>query len=273
MKYLFLLTIAASGFAAGCDSPEVKAKKLGFDSIELMQEYNKRGYKTMAQYIKANDFTAEKFYEQCHSYSEKQYNENCKGKKVSWRGLIERISDKSVRIQVLLENNMYPKKVFSVDTNAGIPHSLHPEIGKIVYFDGEIGNKNFVTPDIDDFKPYRVNNDGFLEERKIALKKELYEDFQKNKGNYNWLKQNFSPKIDLLCGNAVELRAKNSYRWTNGALEFKFPILTAHESKNGFIMAYGENIQFQNGFGVWRRVLYECTYDALNESVFSVRVK
>jgi len=168
---------------------------------------------------------------------------------------------------------MFPKKAFSVDANTGIPYSMHPEIGKIVYFDGEIGDKNFVTPDINKFKPYKVNNDEFSEKRKTEFRKELSEEFLKNKGNISWLKKEYSPKIDLMCGKAVELHAKNSYRWTNGTFESKFPTLISHKSKNGFIIAYGEDIQFQNGFGAWQNMVYECTYDALNEEVFSVRLK
>jgi hypothetical protein len=167
---------------------------------------------------------------------------------------------------------MYPKKIFSVDTDTEIPYSLFPKIGKIVYFDGEIGDKNWVTPDIKNFKPFNVMNDEFSEERKKLLRNDLHEDFLKNKGNFRWLKDNYSPKINLMCGNAVELSAKNSYRWTNGFLELKFPILAAHKSKEGFISAYGDNIQFQNGFGAWRKISYECTYDAANDSVFSISV-
>lgn len=130
-----------------------------------------------------------------------------------------------------------------------------------------------MTPDINNFKPYKVRNDEFFEKRKTEFRKELNEEFLENKGNISWIKKKYSPKIDLMCGKAVELHAKNSYRWTNSTFESKFPILVAHKSKNGFVMAYGENVQFQNGFGSWRNVVYECTYDALNEAVFSVRVK
>jgi hypothetical protein len=80
-KYFYWLSIAVSGFIMGCDSPEAKAKKQGFDSIELMQTYNKRGYKDMAEYTAASDFTTEKFYALCYSESERVYNKNCKEKK------------------------------------------------------------------------------------------------------------------------------------------------------------------------------------------------
>ncbi len=256
----------------GCDSPEIKAKKQGFDSVELMQNYGKRGYESMDEYRAAIDFTTEKFYAACYLQSEQIYNKNCKNKKVSWKGIIERSNDNSIRIQVLSNNNMYPKNVFSVDTNTKIPYSLLPEIGKIVYFDGQIGDKNYVTPDIENFKPFDVINDEFVEERKKALRNDLHEDFLKKKGNYRWLKDNFSPKIDLICGNAVELSAKNSYRWTNGFLESKFPNLVAHKSKERFISAYGDSIQFQNGFGAWQKMFYECTYDTADDSVFSIKV-
>lgn len=80
-KYFLCFTIPAICLITGCDSPEVKAKNHGFDSIEMMQEYNNRGYKTMAEYKKALDFTAENFSTQCYSKPEREYNETCKGKK------------------------------------------------------------------------------------------------------------------------------------------------------------------------------------------------
>lgn len=271
-KFFSFITLALGVFVTGCDSPEVRAKKYGFDSVDQMQEYKNRGYKTMAEYNETADFAVDKFYERCYSKREKYYNEMCKGKKISWRGIIKEINNKSVRIDVLLDNNMYPKNVFSVDADNTIPHSQLPKVGKIVFFDGKIGDKNFVTPDIDNFNAYSVKDDDFIEARKVALKNDLYENFEENKGNPSWLKKNFSPEIDLVCGNVIESHAKNSYRWTNGFLELKFPTLLAHKTKKGLILAYGDNIQFQNGFGAWKKIVYQCTYDAINKNVISVKL-
>ena len=34
----------------------------------------------------------------------------------------------------------------------------------------------------------------------------------------------------------------------------------------------GNKVEFQNGFGAWQRMSYECTYDPVDEVVIDVRV-
>ena len=38
------------------------------------------------------------------------------------------------------------------------------------------------------------------------------------------------------------------------------------------VFVIGDQVQFQNGFGAWQRMCYNCTYDPLNERVKSVDV-
>lgn len=76
---------------------------------------------------------------------------------------------------------------------------------------------------------------------------------------------------DTACAPLIEAYAKFDFEWTDGWGE-KFD--RARLEGDGRITYLGNDIKFQNGFGVWSIMNYECTYDpatkrALRASVVS----
>lgn len=63
------------------------------------------------------------------------------------------------------------------------------------------------------------------------------------------------------CERALEAQALHDFRWrTSGILVSRWPRIQVDES-NGKILAAGDQVEFQNGFGNWIRHSYVCGYD------------
>ena len=76
-----------------------------------------------------------------------------------------------------------------------------------------------------------------------------------------------------LCKPLIERQAKYSFEWTDGFFGSK---LTRYRWKNkpkGIVTYIGDRIKFQNGFGAWQNMIYECDYDPDNDSVLDVKVR
>lgn len=69
----------------------------------------------------------------------------------------------------------------------------------------------------------------------------------------------------LLCQGPIEKLAKNSVKWTDGALEPKFSRFRWKDQKAGIVTHIGDKAQFQNGFGAYVNVTYTCDLD-MNKS-------
>jgi hypothetical protein len=61
----------------------------------------------------------------------------------------------------------------------------------------------------------------------------------------------------------VRIEAKFShFRWKNA------------ENRDAGIVTYiGDKVKFQNGYGAWQRVTYECDFDPTGESVLDIRIQ
>lgn len=68
-------------------------------------------------------------------------------------------------------------------------------------------------------------------------------------------------RLASACRPAVERLAKWDFEWTDGWLESKFSTFRLVPSRPGSILATGDKIKMQNGFGAWQRVSYICVYD------------
>lgn len=73
------------------------------------------------------------------------------------------------------------------------------------------------------------------------------------------------------CRRPVEMLAKNSFEWTDGALEPKFSHYRWKNQATGEVTYIGDKIKYQNGFGAWIFHTYECDLDASGEQVTDVR--
>lgn len=76
----------------------------------------------------------------------------------------------------------------------------------------------------------------------------------------------------IYCRDPVEHLAKYSVRWTDGFLQMKFSRFRWKDKATGQLTMVGDKAEFQNGFGAYTPVIYECDLDADGKTVLDVRV-
>ncbi|WP_288823558.1 hypothetical protein [uncultured Paraburkholderia sp.] len=76
----------------------------------------------------------------------------------------------------------------------------------------------------------------------------------------------------VYCPRHIEQLAKHSVKWTDGTFEMKFSRFRWANQKNGEITYIGDKAEFQNGFGAFTPVIYQCDLAADNKTVLDVRV-
>ena len=72
------------------------------------------------------------------------------------------------------------------------------------------------------------------------------------------------------CEEPIERLAKYAHEWTDGMLEPKMSHYRWQNRSAGVVTFIGDKLRFQNGFGAWQNVVYECDYDG--KTVLDVRV-
>jgi hypothetical protein len=72
------------------------------------------------------------------------------------------------------------------------------------------------------------------------------------------------------CKRQIERLAKHAHEWTDGMLETKMSHFRWKDQNAGVVTFLGDKLRFQNGFGAWTNVVYECDYDG--NVVFDARV-
>lgn len=77
----------------------------------------------------------------------------------------------------------------------------------------------------------------------------------------------------VYCAREVEKLAKHDFKWTDSLLESKFDRFRWKDKKSGVITYVGDKAQFQNGFGAFTHVTYECDLAKDNKTVLAVRAK
>jgi hypothetical protein len=75
------------------------------------------------------------------------------------------------------------------------------------------------------------------------------------------------------CQDLIEKHAKYSFKWTDGFFGSKFSRFRWKNKEQLTLTYLGDTIQFQNGFGAWQNMRYQCGYDPINEKVLSVKVE
>lgn len=76
----------------------------------------------------------------------------------------------------------------------------------------------------------------------------------------------------VYCKDEVEKLAKHSVRWIDGTFQLKFSKFAWRNKARQEITYFGDKAEFQNGFGAYTRVVYECDLDPDNKTVLHVRV-
>lgn len=78
---------------------------------------------------------------------------------------------------------------------------------------------------------------------------------------------------EVACERQVERLAKYRSEWTDSWPESKFPVYRWKDRERGVITYIGDKIRFQNGFGAWATMKYECDFDTAIEKVLAVRAE
>lgn len=82
-----------------------------------------------------------------------------------------------------------------------------------------------------------------------------------------------APAASVYCVRPIERSAKHSVKWTDGLLEPKFSYFRWANRKAGTLTFVGDKAEFQNGFGAYTPVIYECDLAKDGETVIAVRVR
>ncbi|WP_186095667.1 zinc-ribbon domain-containing protein [Burkholderia gladioli] len=77
----------------------------------------------------------------------------------------------------------------------------------------------------------------------------------------------------VYCADQVAKLAKYDVKWTDGTFELKFRRFRWADQAAGVITYIGDKAMFQNGFGAYTPVVYECDLAPDNKTVLDVRVR
>lgn len=77
----------------------------------------------------------------------------------------------------------------------------------------------------------------------------------------------------VACVPVVERSANYTMEWTEGWIEPKFSHFRWRDRANGIVTYIGDRARFQNGFGAWQNVTYECDFDTGKGEPVDLRVK
>lgn len=75
----------------------------------------------------------------------------------------------------------------------------------------------------------------------------------------------------IYCQKDVERIASHSVKWTDGTFEPKFSRFRWKDKPAGIITFVGDKAEFQNGFGAYTPVVYECDIAPDGKTVLNVR--
>lgn len=87
-----------------------------------------------------------------------------------------------------------------------------------------------------------------------------------------WGEQN-SVTASFECSQLVERSAKYTHEWTDGWMGIKFSHYRWKDKKAGVVTHIGDKVRFQNVFGAWQNMVYECDFDPASKRVLDVRVR
>ena len=82
---------------------------------------------------------------------------------------------------------------------------------------------------------------------------------------------------EAACGRLIEGYARYAYKWTDGFGESKFDSWNMTLVTGDELFYYGSKVRFQNSFGAWQRMRYDCHYvpgtEIHNGTALSVNVE
>lgn len=279
---IFLLGLAS------CSNPEEEAKRRGFESVAQMEEFSKRGYEDFESYKKIKAFTPESFYLKCKDETVSVYDSLCRGKKVSWIGVVEDIGSDGVEVGLLSADGSALPNPFDIDSKSLASVIRETDIGKIIEFDGVVADQNIVKPDIDPVIHVSIESEDdknkriIIQEREEKRKEEEQKKADISELNAHledsaWLDSKYGIKAASWCKSKADeyLRsiAKYSFKWDEtGWLEQEFDSHLIKVKAPGVVTYLSDKAFLQNGFGAYKRISLECDFDVQNEKVIGYRV-
>jgi hypothetical protein len=87
-----------------------------------------------------------------------------------------------------------------------------------------------------------------------------------------WGKRNYVT-ASVFCQEPIERMAKHSVEWTDRWLQTKVSGWSRVPPAPGAVTYIGDRVKFQNGFGAWSPMIYECDFDPVAQRVLAVRVR
>lgn len=72
------------------------------------------------------------------------------------------------------------------------------------------------------------------------------------------------------CRSAIERQARFDVRWIEDSNIFTSAGWS--DKRKGIINLVGDKVRFQNGFGAWQAIQYECVWDAVSQSLVTVNL-
>ena len=84
---------------------------------------------------------------------------------------------------------------------------------------------------------------------------------------YDW-----EAAANIRCAPYVESQSIYSFEWTDGFFERRFEATPYQYADGKSARYFGGEIKFQNMYGAWRRMIYLCVYDPINNRVLDVNV-
>lgn len=75
------------------------------------------------------------------------------------------------------------------------------------------------------------------------------------------------------CKRPIERFAKYDFKWTDGFLEPKMSHYRWSDIDANIVTYIGDKVQFQNGFGAFITMIYECDMSPDGETVLDVRIR
>ncbi|TAL53801.1 zinc ribbon domain-containing protein [Pandoraea sp.] len=76
----------------------------------------------------------------------------------------------------------------------------------------------------------------------------------------------------VYCKEPIERLAKYDVKWTDGLMETAMSRYRFADREAATLTYVGDKAQFQNGFGAWQNVVYECDIDPASNRILGVRV-
>lgn len=85
--------------------------------------------------------------------------------------------------------------------------------------------------------------------------------------------EKFKHEAEAYCPSRIERLASYDVRWTDSFYQRKMSAWRWKDKEKGTLTYVGDKVQFQNGFGAWQNINYECDLDPTkNKYVIDVRV-